>query len=48
MVNTRVPHTTVSRHAYETLSLVCDSRYMFPLCVPQDYNILVLPKTKYR
>lgn len=40
--------TIVSWHAYETPSLVCDSCYTFPLCVPQDYSILVLPKIMYR
>lgn len=48
MVNTTVPHTTVSWHVYETLSLVCDSCYMFPLRIPQDYSTLVLPKIMYR
>ena len=43
MANTTVPHTTVSRHVYETPNLVCDVSYMFILCVPQDHSVLVLP-----
>lgn len=48
MVNTTVPHTTCQLKAYETPSFVCDPCYMFPLCVPQDHSILLLPKIMYR
>ena len=48
VVNTAVPHTAVSWHAYETPSLVCDAYYVFPWCVPQDYTIPVLPKIMYK